>query len=344
MSVRVGTRGSALARAQTDEVVRALQGLHPGTFFEVVPITTSGDRSQASGTPGPDWGSGVFVRDIEAALLRGEVDLAVHSLKDLPPVVADRLCLAAVPARADPRDVLVTADGRGFDDLARGAVVGTASSRRVAFLKAARPDLRFRPVRGNVDTRCRKLLAGDFDALVLAQAGLGRLRQAAHGPAAPAADAAPRRRPADAPGPGPQRREDAPAAVTGVTALPIDVSVLPPAPGQGALAVETRASDADLRRLAAPLHDAATGAATSAERRAMAELGGGCRLPVAALGQVDASGALRLHVAVAAPDGSDVLRADGVGDPADPEGLGRRLAGELRAAGADRLMALAVSA
>jgi hydroxymethylbilane synthase len=299
--LRVGSRASALARAQTDEVVANLAQLYPNALFEVMPIATSGDRSQSTDAPTPDWGTGVFVREIEAALMCGEIDLAVHSLKDLPPELPAQLCLAAVPRRADPWDVLVTTDGRGFDDLAEGALVGTTSTRRSAFLKAARPDLRFAPVRGNVDTRCRKLRAGQFDALVLARAGLERLSADARWAA-------------------------------------IESSVLLPAPGQGALAVQTRADDRDAQRLLARLDHAATRTAVTAERRAMAELQGGCRLPVAALGTVDATDELRLQVAVAAPDGSQVLRAEGVGPTADPDGLAVRLASQLRSAGADRLL------
>lgn len=302
--VRVGTRASALARVQTAEVLGLLRAAHPDLVFEPVPITTSGDRSQPTNLPSADWGSGVFVREIEAALARGDIDLAVHSLKDLPPSPSTEL--AAVLSRADPRDVLVTADGRAFDELPRAARVGTSSARRAAFLQAARPDLVFVPIRGNVDTRCRKLFAGDYDAIVLARAGLLRLQ-------------------------------------LNVPLTPIDPAILPPAPGQGAIAVQARADDGAMRRLAGPLHHPATGAAVMAERRVMWELQGGCRLPLAALATPLPSGRLELTAAVAAPDGARVAWATDRGGLDDPEELGLRVAGQLRAAGADRLLAITVA-
>jgi hydroxymethylbilane synthase len=301
--VRIGTRASALARAQTEQVVARLRRLYPDLDVEIVPISTSGDRSQASNVPGPGWGTGVFVRELESALARGEIDAAVHSLKDLPPELAPGLTIAAVPSRADPRDTLITRAGIAFVDLPQGALVGTSSARRSAFLTAARPELRFAPVRGNVETRLRKLLAGEYDALVLARAGLERLGLQVH-------------------------------------EVPLDEALLLPAPGQGALAVECRADDAETRRRLAPLHDVEIGAAVAAERRAMAELEGGCRLPVAALGRAVGGGQLSLEIAVAAPDGSRVLRAAGQGRLDEPDQLARRLAAELRAQGADELTGL----
>ncbi len=245
--MRIGTRASALASAQTELVAGWLRERYPTEPIEIVPITTAGDRSQASNVVGPDWGTGVFVHELEAALLDRRVDAAVHSLKDVPPIVAPELCLAAIPPRADPFDVLVTSDGRSFGELPEAALIGTASARRAAFLRAARPDLRFAPIRGNVDTRLRKLRAGEYDAIVLARAGLTRL-----------------------------------GLTVPVATLGSDV--LPPAPGQGALAVETRADDEPVRAMLAALDDPPTAAAVAAERRAMADLEGGCRLPIAALG------------------------------------------------------------
>src|SRR5204863_5385633 len=163
-----------LARAQTELVAAALR--ERGQEVEVVPITTSGDRSQTRNEIGPEWGTGVFVKELEAALLREEVDLAVHSLKDVPPEVTLGLVLAAIPVREDPADVLVTPDGRDLQQLDAGARVGTSSARRSAFLRAARPDLHFEPIRGNVETRLRKLADGDYAAIVLARAGLHRLQ------------------------------------------------------------------------------------------------------------------------------------------------------------------------
>jgi hydroxymethylbilane synthase len=299
--VRIGTRASALATAQTELIVRRLRQLYPAESIDIVPITTSGDRSQATNAVGPEWGTGVFVHELEAALLDRRIDAAVHSLKDVPPTILPELCLAAIPTRADPFDVLVTTDGRTFGELAQGAVVGTASARRAAFLRAARPDLQIAPIRGNVDTRCKKLQAGEYDAIVLARAGLTRL------------------------------------GLT-VRAAVLDVDVLPPAPGQGALVVETRADDEPLRALLAPLNDPLTSAAVTAERRAMADLEGGCRLPIAALGAPGADDRLTLLVAVAAADGSRVLREQDAGPLADPLGLAARVVERLRGAGAAELI------
>ncbi len=299
--MRIGTRASALATAQTELVAGRLRQLYPAKSIEIVPITTSGDRSQATNTVGPDWGTGVFVHELEAALLDRRIDAAVHSLKDVPPTIVPALCLAATPTRADPFDVLVTTDGRTFGELAQGAVIGTASARRAAFLRAARPDLQIAPIRGNVDTRCRKLQAGEYDAIVLARAGLTRL------------------------------------GLT-VRATALDVDVLPPAPGQGALVVETRADDEPLRALLAPLNDPLTAAAVTAERRAMADLEGGCRLPIAALGTPGDDDRLTLLVAVASADGSRVLRERDSGPLADPLGLAVRVVERLRAAGAAALI------
>src|SRR5436305_5000941 len=171
----IGTRGSRLALAQAEAVAHALRVAHPHIDVQLQVISTEGDRV-TSGTL-PSWGQGVFVRDIERALLDGRIDLAVHSLKDIPPQTPQGLAIVAVPRRADPGDVLVTRDGRGLDDLPSGARVGPSSLRRAAFLRAYRPDLEYAPVRGNVDTRWRKLLdpAQGYDAVVLAAAGLARL-------------------------------------------------------------------------------------------------------------------------------------------------------------------------
>ena len=174
----IGTRGSRLALAQSGTVADSLRRLHPGLDLRLQTVSTEGDRVTSG--PLPSWGRGVFVRDIETALQEGEIDLAVHSLKDLPPQLPAGLSVLAVPRRADPGDVLVSAAGHSLEGLPRGASVGTSSLRRAAFLLAARPDLRLVPVRGNVDTRWRKLLdpSSGLDALVLAAAGLERLGMA----------------------------------------------------------------------------------------------------------------------------------------------------------------------
>lgn len=289
--IRVGTRSSALARAQTALVAAALVEAHPDLEIEIVTISTSGDRSQAGNVPGPDWGSGVFVKELELALLHEDIDLAVHSLKDLPPAPSAELTLAAIPVRYDPLDVLVTVDGRALDDLGLGASVGTSSARRAAFLRAPRPDLHFLPIRGNVETRLRKLGEGQYDAIVLARAGLRRLDLE-------------------------------------VAYVMLEPELLPPAPGQGALAIQARAGDRTLAELVEPLHDPATAAAVRAERRLMIDLDGGCRLPIGALGTPRPDGELHLLGGLARDDGS--LRiADALGRLDAPEELADRLANRL---------------
>jgi hydroxymethylbilane synthase len=293
--IRIGTRASRLARAQTTIVATALIEAHSDLEIEIVPVSTSGDRSQSTNQPGPDWGSGVFVKELELALLHEEIDLAVHSLKDLPPVLSAELTLAAIPIREDPFDVLVSADGIGLQELPAGARVGTSSARRAAFLRAARPDLHFEPIRGNVETRLRKLGAGQYEALVLARAGLRRLE----------IDAA---------------------------YVVLEPELLPPSPGQGALALQARAGDRAIGQLVEPLHDPATAAAVRAERRLMANLEGGCRLPIGALGRPRSDGALHLLAGLAREDGS-LSMADALGRLDAPEELGDELAERLRAPG-----------
>jgi hydroxymethylbilane synthase len=293
--VRIGTRASPLARAQTQLITAELKARYPALEVTLVPITTSGDRSQHTNAPGGDWGSGVFVKELEQALLNGVIDLAVHSLKDVPPQLTPGLDHVAIPAREDPRDALLTVDARSLDELAPAARVGTSSSRRVAFLRAARPDLEFLPIRGNVDTRMRKLQAGEYDAVVLARAGLRRL-----------------------------------GAVLPHVVLEPDV--LPPAPGQGALALEARADDRDVVRLVETLNDHVTALVVRAERRVMLHLEGGCRLPIGALGTPGPDGTLSLLGAVASPDGRHVLRERLDGRLEDAEAVADQLADRLLAA------------
>jgi hydroxymethylbilane synthase len=290
--IRIGTRPSALARAQTNLVAAAVRDAHPSVEVDVVVITTNGDRTQSTNAPGADWGTGVFVKELEAALLRDEVDLAVHSLKDVPPVVTEGLTLAAIPVREDPLDVLVTADGRSLDALPSGARIGTSSARRSAFLRAARADLQFQPIRGNVETRLRKMAEGQYDAVVLARAGLRRLELE-------------------------------------VRYVVLEPELLPPAPGQGALAIQTRAGDRVALELVEPLNDPATNAAVRAERRLMANLEGGCRLPIGALGQPRNDRALHLLGGIAREDGTLSL-ADALGRLDAPEALADSLTEELR--------------
>ena len=243
--LRLGTRGSRLARIQTAEAARALAA--QGVETREVIIQSEGDRDRVSSLY-ELGGRGVFVRAIEQALLEGAIDVAVHSAKDVPSSPLAGAPLAAFLPRADVRDALATADGRGLADLPSGATVGTGSRRRAAQLLARRPDVAPADIRGNVDTRLRKLMDGEVDALLLATAGLIRLGRA--------------------------------EAATEL--LPPDLML--PAPGQGAIALQCRADDADALDLLASCNDAATYAAVTAERAALGALGVGCALPIAALG------------------------------------------------------------
>jgi hydroxymethylbilane synthase len=277
-----GSRPSPLARWQTDFVLGRLRAAWPELDFRVELLVTEGDRKLDRPLP-EIGGKGVFTEEIETALCDGRIDLAVHSLKDLPIGAARDLCLGAVSARADARDVLVSASGVGLVGLPEGARVGTSSLRRQAQLLAVRPDLKVLPLRGNVDTRLRKALQGEYEAILLAAAGLERL------------------------GLGDRATEY----------LPFEVML--PAPGQGALAVQCRADDAELLAWLSPLHDEATFRAVTAERTFLAGLGGGCSAPVAAYAE-DAGGGLELRGLAASPDGTRVIRVRGRGS--DAEGLG----------------------
>lgn len=294
--LRVGTRVSALALAQTAHVVAGLERL--GLRAEIVAMRTLGDRHPER--PTRALGAGAFVRDLEVALADGRIDVAVHSAKDLHHGGVPGLVLAAFLPRGDPRDVLVTRDGCGLAALAEGAVVGTGSPRRRAFLLAARADLTVREVRGNVDTRLRKLSAGEVDAMVLAAVGLERLGLADR------------------------------------IAERLDPSLMLPAVGQGAIVVQARA-DAGVAATLAALDHQPTRAAVEAERALVAGLGGGCETALAALAVVSGE-ALVMDAAVLAPDGSQIIRDQARGPASDPADLGYRLAAALRVRGADRLL------
>ncbi|GGL33073.1 hydroxymethylbilane synthase [Phycicoccus endophyticus] len=301
-ALRLGTRRSALARTQSTWVAERLRAL--GHDVELVEVTTDGDRDRT--TPLASLGgTGVFVSALREALAAGEVDLAVHSLKDLPTAADPRVEVAAVPVREDVRDALVARDGLTLGQLPAGATVGTGSPRRRAQLAALGLGLQLTELRGNVDTRLRAVSEGRLDAVVLAAAGLRRLGRAAE-----------------------------------VTELLDPLQVLP-APGQGALAVEVRRGTEDVRAAVATLEDAEARACVTAERALLGELEAGCSAPVGALAEVveGVDGPeLSLRAVVAAPDGSADLRRSLTGDPAAAAELGRRLARLLLEDGAAELM------
>ena len=300
-AVTLGTRASALARAQTELVIGLLTAARPGIECATKVVATDGDRTQASGEPLPEiGGKGLFTAELERALRDGEIDLAVHSLKDLPTEDPDGVVVAAVTRRDDARDCLVARQGGTLAQLAPGALVGTSSLRRTAQLRALRPELEVRSIRGNVDTRVRKVVDGEFDAAVLAAAGVRRL-----------------------------------GLEESVTEW-IPFETMLPAPGQGALAIQCRADDDALRAALAELDDPAARAETTAERAFLRALGGGCAAPVAALAVTTTTPRVRLQGLVAAVDGTDVVGVRGEGEPRE---LGERLAEEALAGGADRILA-----
>lgn len=308
MTLRVGTRRSLLATTQS-ELVAAMIRDRLGRETELVEITTAGDRTQAAGTPLTGTTTGVFVSALRDALLAGEVDVAVHSLKDLPTYPADGIALAAVPLREDPRDVVVARDGLTLGELPAGSVVGTGSPRRRAQLQALGLGLAVVGIRGNVDTRIGKVRSGECDAVVLARAGLARI----------------------------DRLDEATEVLDPLQVLP--------APGQGALAVECRADDTDLLAALAALDDAGTHAAVVAERAALATLEGGCTAPIGALAEVvegEEGPELWLRAVALSDDGALAVRRSAsaalTGDPlAAAADLGARLAREMLDDGAGQL-------
>lgn len=268
-TVRIGTRGSTLAVWQAGWVKQRLEAHWPDLRVELVPITTSGDRIQHVSLA-RIGGKGLFVKEIEQALLAGRVDLAVHSVKDLPAELPPGLGLSTIPEREDPRDVLISATGSSLAELPGGTRVGTSSLRRQALLLHLRPDLRIEVLRGNVETRLRRQLEGRVDATILAAAGLKRL------------------------------------SLRLKNGVPLDAEEFLPAIGQGALGIEIRAGD-EVAALLAPLHHPETAWAIEAERAFLSGMGGSCRTPLAARATV-ANGSLRLAALVASPDGKRLLR------------------------------------
>jgi hydroxymethylbilane synthase len=299
MLLRLGTRASALARTQADWVAGQLRAL--GIEVKLAPISTCGDKSHG---PIQDMGQGVFTKEIQRALLDHRIDLAVHSLKDLPTDAPPELIIAAVPQRAPCGDVLVSPAWKTLDQLPAGAVVGTSSIRRRAQLLSVRPDLQMKDIRGNIDTRLRKLHQGEYQALVLAEAGLARL------------------------------------GLAGEITQSIPMSVILPAVGQGALALETRREDEATRAALAPLDHSATHQAVSAERAMLSALHGGCLAPVAAWCRME-TGRLMLTGRVLSSDGRRKIEANEDADFQDFIDLGLRVAEKLLQQGAAELINLA---
>jgi len=298
--VRIATRKSALALWQAEFVKARLQHFHPGLQVELVPMSTQGDR--ILDTPlAKIGGKGLFVKELETAMLEGRADIAVHSMKDVPVEFPDGLMLSTICEREDPRDAFVSNKFAALADLPAGAVVGTSSLRRQCQLKALRPDLQIRDLRGNVNTRLAKLDADEFDAIILAAAGLIRLGFA-----------------------------DRIRAF-----LPVEQSL--PANGQGAVGIECRSDDLALRALLAPLEHAATRQAVLAERAMNRALQGGCQVPIGAFAVLEGD-QLWLRGLVGQLDGSQILHAEVRGAAADGEQLGTALAAELLALGAGEIL------
>lgn len=297
-TIRIGTRGSQLALTQSRWVQACVQRQLPDCAVELVTITTSGDRfvEQPLSLIG---GKGLFVKEIEEALQNGTIDCAVHSMKDVPGELAPGLVIAAVPAREDVRDVLITPDGAALHEVPRGARLGTSSLRRMALVRAARPDLEVTNLRGNVDTRLRKLQRGEYGAVMLAAAGLNRLGLKPSGVA---------------------------------YCDPLDFV---PAVGQGALAIESRTDD--VADLLAPLDHAATRLAVTAERAFLARAGGSCRTPLAAYAIISGE-EMDVRALIASPDGTQVVRGQRHGRAADATGLGVTLAEELLGRGGAEIL------
>ena len=304
--LRIATRGSALALWQANHIRERLAQLH-GIESELIRIRTSGDKFQGASVAQVSEQAGtkgIFIKELEEALLAGTADLAVHSMKDVPTENPAGLVFPAITKREDVRDCLISRDGAKLKDLACGARVGTSSLRRQAQLRHHRPDLELLDLRGNVDTRLKKVAAGEFDAIVLATAGMNRL-----------------------------------GASDKITQI-LAPEVMLPAVGQGALGIETRADDHETLRLVAALDDPESHEAVTAERALLRELEGGCQIPLGAWARRE-NGELRLEACVFSADGKEFVRKDLRGRPEEAKELGVRLGQILIEAGADRILRLA---
>ena len=299
-ALRIATRRSQLALWQAEHVAALLSRAHAGVGVELIPISTKGDRIQDRSLAAIG-GKGLFIKELEVALEEHRADMAVHSMKDVPSDLPDGFVIAAVLPRADPRDALLTATAERIEDLPRAARVGTSSLRRQAQLLSTRPDLRIEALRGNVDTRLRRLDDGELDAIILACAGLIRL--------------------------GWESR---------ITAR-LDTRFCMPAVSQGIIGIECRSDDSCTRTLLSALNDSATRAAMDAERAFAGRLGGSCQSPIAAYATLDGN-RLTLDGLVAEPDGSRLLRGSITGGADEPRSLGEELADRVLAAGAATLL------
>ena len=298
-SVTIGTRGSQLALWQASFVKQQLAHHFRDVDINLKIIKTTGDTIQNRSLVG--LGKGVFTKEIEIALLNGEIDIAVHSLKDLPTELPEGLCIAAIPTREDPRDVLVTSTGFPLEDLLNGAKIGTTSPRRKAQLLYLRPDLQVVDVRGNVDTRIRKLKETDLEGIILAAAGIKRLL-----------------------------KEE-------VITQFFEIEQMVPAVGQGALAIEAREGDRDIEKLLAPLNDWTTVAEITAERTVLESLGGGCQVPIGAYAE-HVDGELSLIGTVCHPEGKVRIIERAAGKLNEAQQLGKIVAEKLRNSGANELL------
>jgi hydroxymethylbilane synthase len=295
--IRIATRGSALARAQAEWVAAALAREHPGLRVALEIIETTGDRLAASDAKPAESTKEIFTKEIEEALLDGRADIAVHSCKDLPVTLADGLVLAAVPPREDPRDVLVLKEAKGLSDIPEGTVILTSSDRRKLQWLENHPNTRVQPIRGNIDTRLRRLREAEGCAgLLLAKAGLNRLK----------------------------------LDCAGLVTAPLSPFEMIPAGGQGALAIEVRADDESVAKLAAPLNDPECSRAVACERAFLREMDAGCRSPIGVFAVPASEDSLEATAIYYATDNDRPCRAQLSGPAADPEALGRSLAGRIR--------------
>jgi hydroxymethylbilane synthase len=301
MKFKIGTRGSSLALTQSRWVKSMIEEKHPDVSVELVRITTKGDKIVDSAL-NKIGGKGLFVKEIEDALLRKDVDLAVHSIKDVPAELPEGLCLAVFPEREDPRDAFISKEYASIYDLPEGSSVGTGSLRRSSQLLSIRPDLKIIPMRGNVDTRIKRLESGDFQAIILAAAGLKRL------------------------------------SLSGNIRQLLSTDECLPAIGQGALGLETREGDSTILGIINFLNHRETELTVRAERAFLKRLEGGCQVPIAGLGVIEGA-SIRLRGMVAELDGSRIIKDEAIGPDDKPEELGSALAERLLQAGAEKILA-----